>query len=65
MQRPTIIPLVASPGTVAAGITLGLSFGILEPARIPAGSGCRARFVCFKDSDGAAVPLVENSVLAG
>jgi len=64
MQRPTIIPLVAS-GTVAAGITLGLSFGILEPARIPAGSGCRAHFVCFKDSDGAVVALVENSMLAG
>lgn len=31
-----------------------------EPAQMPAGSGSRARFVCFRDPDGTVLELVEN-----
>lgn len=34
---------------------------ISEPAQMPADSGSRARFVCFKDPDGTVLELVENS----
>jgi glyoxylase I family protein len=34
---------------------------ISEPAQMPAGSGSRARFVCFKDPDGTVLELVENA----
>lgn len=30
------------------------------PAQMPAGSGSRARFVCFRDPDGTVLELVEN-----
>ena len=32
-----------------------------EPAQMPEGSGSRARFVCFRDSDGTVLELVENA----
>lgn len=32
-----------------------------EPAQMPASSGSRARFVCFKDPDGTVLELVENA----
>lgn len=34
------------------------------PARMPAESGSRARFVCFRDPDGTVLELVEDGVLA-
>ena len=40
----------------AAGATF-----VSEPAQMPADSGSRARFVCFKDPDGTVLELVENS----
>jgi catechol 2,3-dioxygenase-like lactoylglutathione lyase family enzyme len=48
-------------GDVARLKAAGARF-ISEPAQMPASSGSRARFVCFKDPDGTVLELVENSV---
>jgi len=37
----------------------GVAF-LSEPATMPADSGMRARFVCFRDPDGTVLELVEN-----
>ena len=34
-----------------------------KPAQMPASSGSRARFVCFRDPDGTVLELVENAAL--
>ena len=47
-------------GDVARLKAAGARF-ISEPARMPASSGSKARFVCFKDPDGTVLELVENA----
>ena len=47
-------------GDIARAKAAGAQF-ISEPAQMPASSGSRARFVCFKDPDGTVLELVENS----
>jgi catechol 2,3-dioxygenase-like lactoylglutathione lyase family enzyme len=49
-------------GDIAKAKAAGARF-ISEPAQMPASSGARARFVCFKDPDGTVLELVENAVM--
>jgi glyoxylase I family protein len=51
-------------GDIAKLKAAGARF-VSEPARMPAGSGSRARIVCFKDPDGTVLELVENSGAPG
>jgi glyoxylase I family protein len=46
-------------GDVAKLAAAGAEF-LSKPARMPEGSGMRARFVCFKDPDGTVLELVET-----
>jgi catechol 2,3-dioxygenase-like lactoylglutathione lyase family enzyme len=51
-------------GDIAKAKAAGARF-ISEPVQMPANSGSRARFVCFRDPDGTVLELVENPVLPG
>ena len=51
------------PETNTREVAAAVARFISEPAQMPASSGSRARFVCFKDPDGTVLELVENSVL--
>jgi catechol 2,3-dioxygenase-like lactoylglutathione lyase family enzyme len=49
-------------GDMAKARAAGAQF-LSEPARMPASSGSRARFVCFRDPDGSVLELVEATGL--
>jgi catechol 2,3-dioxygenase-like lactoylglutathione lyase family enzyme len=48
-------------GDMAKLLAAGAEF-LSEPAQMPASSGSRARFVCFRDPDGTVLELVENPI---
>lgn len=48
-------------GDMAKPEAAGAEF-ISAPAQMPASSGVRSRFVCFRDPDGTVLELLENPI---